>query len=151
MKPSSLRTVAIATFIFDAGIDTASCFACTPFRIRVSMSAIGSVIPTRTASYRFVPPISPSSLPTRLRHARDLSFKRVLAEADPAHGKHADVAVRPAAELAAVALLDRVLWRAVRLDDHRFLRHARSSPSYARTARRGARAIACPPRPSVRS
>ena len=44
MKPSSLRTLAIATLILDDGISTLSCFADTPLRIRVSMSAIGSVI-----------------------------------------------------------------------------------------------------------
>ena len=58
MKPSSLRTFAIASLIFEDGISTLSCFADTALRIRVSISAMGSVIVTYSASYQldFVTP-----------------------------------------------------------------------------------------------
>src|SRR5688500_9058243 len=92
MKPSSLRTLAIAILILEVGIDTESCFAVTALLSRVSMSAIGSVI-SRT-----------SELPARLRDAWDLALERQLAEADPAHREHTHEAARPAAEPAAVLL-----------------------------------------------
>src|SRR6478672_4794930 len=116
MKPSSLRTFAIATLIFEDGMSTLSCFAETALRIRVSISAMGSVIDTI------------SLLPARLRDAGDLTLERQLAEANAAQREVADVASRPAAQLAAVAMLDLVLRRTVPLDDHRNLGHV-SSPS----------------------
>jgi hypothetical protein len=42
MKPSALRILVIDSFIFEAGISTESCLAIIAFRIRVSISAIGS-------------------------------------------------------------------------------------------------------------
>src|SRR5690606_21655671 len=44
MKWLSFRIRAISVFSFDTGRSTRRCFACEAFRIRVSMSAIGSVI-----------------------------------------------------------------------------------------------------------
>src|SRR3970040_1225664 len=94
MKPSSLSTFAIATFIFEAGIETLSCLEDTPLRMRVTMSAIGSV------TFNAAPP----PLPARLGHARYLPLERHVPEADAAHAEHTDVAARPAAESAAGAL-----------------------------------------------
>src|SRR5947209_2555875 len=45
MYPSSWRMRAISAFSLDAGISTRVCLAVTALRIRVIMSAIGSVIP----------------------------------------------------------------------------------------------------------
>src|SRR5690606_18885672 len=112
MKPSSRRTLAMATLSLDDGIRTDSWRAATPLRMRVSMSAIGSLMVMAS------PP-----LPTRLRHARDLAFERQPAEADATQRKLTHVAARPSAQLAAVALSHRVLRRPVRLDDHRYFRH----------------------------
>src|SRR4051794_3001241 len=77
---------ATSAFSFDDGSSTVSCAAVMPLRIRVSRSAIGSVIDMR--------------LPTRLRHAGDHSRVRELAQADPAD---AELAVHGARAPAAAA------------------------------------------------
>src|SRR3972149_3619971 len=112
MKPSSFSTLAMATLILEEGMTTRSCRAETALRIRVSMSAMGSVTATTT------PP-----LPTRLRYAGDLPLQRQVAEADATQREGAHVAARPAAQLAAVALAHRELRRPAGLDDHRYLCH----------------------------
>src|SRR4051795_2160955 len=79
---------AISTFIFEEGIFTDSCNALFALRMRLSMSAFGSVS-------------IPSLLPARLRHARNHALVRQLAQADPAeaelleHGARAPAAVAP--------------------------------------------------------
>src|SRR4030095_10581801 len=67
---------ASASFTFDEGIATSSWNATLAFRMRVSMSAMGSVIVTGR-----VPPC-PRASPRRLRHAGDLPRVRHVAEAD---------------------------------------------------------------------
>src|SRR5918992_621558 len=62
---------AISSFCREVGISVCSWSALLAFRMRVSMSAIGSVSILRL-------------LPARLRHARDLAVVRELAQADPA-------------------------------------------------------------------
>src|SRR5574338_1245521 len=135
MNPSLRRTSAIATFIFEAGMLTYSCFAVTALRIRVSMSAIGSVMFKAFASSfsRALPgwelrdgaARGAPALPARLLDARQLPLQGELTEADPAQREVPDVRARPAAELAAVLRARRVLLRlAVGPDDHRCLRHA---------------------------
>src|SRR5713226_1238157 len=103
-------------------------------RRRVSMSAIGSVIIALC-----------SALPTRFRHARDLAPQRALAKTDAAHGKPAHERARPPAQPTAIVLLHGKLRWAVRLRDHRFLRHL-ASLFCAQTARRRA-GRACPSAP----
>src|SRR5690554_4910985 len=44
MNPSAFKICAIATFIFEEGITTCLWFTMLAFRIRVSISAIGSVV-----------------------------------------------------------------------------------------------------------
>src|SRR3954453_13767894 len=79
---------AISTFIFDEGIFTDSCNALFALRMRLSMSAMGSVS------------IS-SLLPARLCHARNYALVRQLAQADPAeaelleHGPRTPAAIAP--------------------------------------------------------
>src|SRR5215470_15427557 len=98
MYPSFLRIAAIACFIFECGISTRGWRERTAFRIRVSMSAIGSIM----VSSR------PPGLPAGFRDARDHSLKRQVAEADPADLELAQKAPRPSAPPAAVAVPNRV-------------------------------------------
>src|SRR5580765_5330784 len=87
MYPSSLRSRAMSTFIFEVGITTFSCSALLALRMRVSMSAIG--------------PVSIASLlPARLRHARDRTLMRELAQADPTEAELLEHSARPAAPVA---------------------------------------------------
>src|SRR4051812_44782699 len=74
-----------ASFSFDDGILISSWYATLPLRMRVSMSAIGSVI---------------MASPTRLRHAGNLAGVHHLAEADPAQAELAVDGARAAAALA---------------------------------------------------
>src|SRR6476646_9350468 len=86
MYPSSLRMRAIWTFSLELGISAVSCSALLALRMRVSMSATGSV------SISFL-------LPGALRHAGDHALVGELPQADPAepelfeHGTRAPAAV----------------------------------------------------------
>src|SRR3954469_3720377 len=88
MKPSSFRTWATLRFKFVAGMSTAGRSIRLAFRIRVSMSARGSVIMVAAS-------------PTRLFDAGDQPVARHIAEADPADAELAVHRPRPAAQLAA--------------------------------------------------
>src|ERR1700689_5452745 len=68
MKPSRSRTLARLSFSFELGIFTVSNIAELALRIRVSMSAMGSVIVMIS--------------PTRLGHAGDLAGVHHLTQAD---------------------------------------------------------------------
>src|SRR5205823_13205011 len=96
---------AICSLSREVGITALSCMARFALRIRVSMSAIGSVS------------ISPPLLPARLRHAWDHALVSELAEADPAEAELAEDGPRPSAAVAARVVLDRVLLRPLLLDD----------------------------------
>src|SRR5579875_1345229 len=75
------------------------------FRIRASMSATGSVMRYRTSPSSLpAGPHRPPGSPARLAHARDVSLVRQLPEAEPAERKLAEVAARPPAAPAPVAL-----------------------------------------------
>src|SRR5580658_1494808 len=89
MKPSRSKMAASASFSFELGIFTVSNWAELALRIRVSMSAMGSVIVMG----------SPRS-PTRLRHAGDLPGVHHRAQADPAQPELAEHGLGPAASLA---------------------------------------------------
>src|SRR5947209_12375881 len=91
MYPSSLRTRAISTPTREAGKATRECPAVFAFRIRVSMSAMLSVLIS----------LVPSSSPRRLLHARDLSLRREHAKTDAADAELPHVRARPSAEVAA--------------------------------------------------
>src|SRR5690348_11270564 len=100
----------MSTFILELGMAACSCSALLALRMRVSMSAIGSVSTV-------------SLLPARLRHAGNRALVRELAQADAAEPELAEHRARPAAPVAAgvAAGLDRLgsPW----LDDERRLRH----------------------------
>src|SRR5215207_4754494 len=74
MYPSSLSSRAISTFTLEVGMRALSWSALFALRIRVSMSAIGSV----TTS---------TSLPAALRHSGDRAVVRELPQADPAEAE----------------------------------------------------------------
>src|SRR5581483_7028981 len=108
MKPSSLSTRAISTFIFEAGTVQVRWLAAFALRIRVSMSAMVSLVIV-------------AFLPGGLLDAGDLAHGGVLTEADAAHAELAHVGARAAADAAAVVLLDPVLRRPQRLGDQGLL------------------------------
>src|SRR4051794_29162499 len=95
MKPSSLRILAMASLVREAGTMTSSWRARLALRMRVSMSAMGSEM--------FI------CLPARLGHARQLAHEGVLAEADAAQRETAHEPARTAADHAAVVPADREL------------------------------------------
>src|SRR5438552_17127180 len=76
-----------ASFNFEDGIRTVSCMATFPLRIRVSMSAMGSVIVIEARS--------PS--PARLGDARHLAAVHHLPKTDPAQPELAVDRTRPTA------------------------------------------------------
>src|ERR1035438_10718122 len=90
MKPSSLSTRAISTFIRLEGMITVRWLAAFAFRTRVSMSAMVSLI---------------MALPRALSDPGDLAHAGQPAEADAAHPELAHVGPRPPAQSAPVALL----------------------------------------------
>src|SRR5690606_15095107 len=113
--PSCLRMRASSFFRFDAGTSTESWYTMLALRIRVNISAIGSVITM------FLPPLSPS--PTGLDHAWDLPAVGQGAEAHAAHGEPPHVPAGAAADAAPVDLAGAVLGRPLCLGDHRLLGH----------------------------
>src|SRR3954454_8529561 len=96
MYPSLWRMVASATFCFDDGMRTSSCIAVLALRMRVSMSAMGSVIMMRSS-------------PTRLGHAGNLTRVGHVAKAHTAQTELAVHRTRPAALAAAVVAAHLVL------------------------------------------
>src|SRR5688500_11877445 len=107
---------AISIFSFDEGTSTLGSFARTPFRIRVIMSATGSVMFIGNTSRR-------SGLPTGVDHARDVSRARLQPEADAAELELPQVTTGAAAAAAARVLADGELRCARRLGDQRKLGH----------------------------
>src|SRR6266550_8938772 len=77
-----------------------------PFRMRLSMSAIGSVIDIR------------SLLPACLGHARDVAAERELPEANPAELKFPVIPAGTPAHFAAILFAGHELRLPLRLDDH---------------------------------
>src|SRR6266511_5461832 len=105
----------MSTFILEVGISTFSCSALLALRMRVSMSAIGSV--------SIVP-----RLPARLRHARDRALMRELAQANPTEPELLEHRARPAAPVAPRVRAHLVLLGPLLLDDERCLRHCLVPP-----------------------
>src|SRR5579863_9064236 len=101
---------AISSFSLELGISTVSCSALFALRMRVSMSATGSVS-------------IGSPLPGALGHARDDALMGELAQADTAEPELLVHGARAAAPVAAAVVAHLVLGRARRLGDHRFLGH----------------------------
>src|SRR5437762_54906 len=103
MKPSSFKTWAMRCFATVYGISTAGDSMRLALRIRVSMSAIGSVIMAVSLL-----DFTLRALPTRFSHAADQTARRHVAEANAANAELAIHRPRPAAQTAAHADLDLV-------------------------------------------
>src|SRR3954463_9388054 len=101
----------MSTFVRDVGISTVSCSALLALRMRVSMSAIGSV------SISVL-------LPTALGHAGDRALMRELAQADPAKAEFLEDGARAPTAPAARVVADLEALRPRLLDTKRLLRHA---------------------------
>src|SRR5438045_5171858 len=96
MKLFSFRIFAISTFSFEIGMSTRRCFAPQALRMRVSISAIGSVMLINSiSSFYRIPTQSPQFaarvgrvenewLPARLANARDVARECKVSEADSA-------------------------------------------------------------------
>src|ERR687887_1041444 len=100
---------AISTFIFELGISAWSCSAWLALRMRVSMSAIGSVSIVL-------------SLPRALGHAGDDALVGELPQADPAEPELLVDRARAAAPAAARVAARRVFRRPLPLRDQGLLR-----------------------------
>src|SRR3990170_6548057 len=136
-NPSCLSVSAREIFSLEAGMSVKSCRAVRALRIRVSMSAIGSVTMVLV-------------LPAGLLDSRQVALQGKLAEADAAEREGAKESSGPAAAMAAVAVPNLELRRlAERPFVERFPGHCISSIA-GRTAYPVAPAAACPPRPSLR-
>src|SRR4051812_33118088 len=107
-----------ASFNLEDGIFTVSCMATLPLRMRVSMSAMGSVIVMRCA---------PS--PAGLGHAGNFAGVGQVAEADAAKPELAEHRTRATAPAAAGVRLHLVLGLALLLLDECLLGHAAYCPS----------------------
>src|SRR5438128_1505751 len=99
MNPSSLRTWAMAFLRPLAGISTTDRSMRLALRMRVNMSAMGSVIMAYVSS------------PARLLDARNQAIAGHLAEADPADTELPINGAWPAANLAAEPQSDSLAWR----------------------------------------
>src|SRR5580658_1798154 len=95
MKPSSFKMRAISILSLEAGTSTLGWRADCALRMRVSMSAMGSVMAMFYSGAPF--------LPARFDHARDLARDGELTKTNPAQVKFPNVAARPAATETAVA------------------------------------------------
>src|SRR5262245_43856814 len=114
MKPSSLRISAIRTLSLEDGMSTFSCSARLALRMRVSRSAMGSLLMVAS--------------PARLHHARDLALEGQLPEAEAAHLELAQVTPRPPTQLAAGVGPRGKLRRPLGLHDERRLGHSLRLP-----------------------
>src|SRR5262245_741416 len=108
--PSRTSTAAISCLTRENGTSTLPLRAPAPLRMRVSMSAIGSVS-------------MPS--PTRLHEARNLALPRQPPQAEAAEPEPSIEAPRAAAHRAAVVRPHLELWRPGRLHHQACLRHRR--------------------------
>jgi hypothetical protein len=93
MKPSSLRIFAISRFILEEGRSTFSNFAVDPLRIRVNISANGSVIDIKA-------PV----LPTGFDHPGNLAPEGIFPQTESAHVELSIVSPRPSAKRASMIL-----------------------------------------------
>src|SRR5580698_11215793 len=122
MKPSRSRMEARDSFSLEPGIFTVSNMAELALRIRVSMSAMGSVIVM-------------AGLPTCLRHAGDLAGMHHDAQADTAQPELAVDGLGPTTPLAAGVPANLELRGALLLFDQSLLRHGVSGSPVGRESR----------------
>src|SRR5829696_1696950 len=95
MKPSSLRIRQSSRLMREMGTSSRSCFARWALRIRVSRSAMGSVM---------LIVVLLETSPARLDHAGEVALQRQIPQMDAAEAKLPVITARPAADPAAVAV-----------------------------------------------
>src|SRR4051812_47191708 len=145
MKLFSFRIFAISTFSFETGMSTRRCFAPQALRMRVSISAIGSVILIKSFSsfYRIHPKSVVRSsgrtrrnewLPAGLTNARDIARECKVPEADSADAELSEERTRSSAPSAAVVLTHSELRLPLALLYHGFTRHYNLSRCWLTTA-----------------
>src|SRR3954469_7205375 len=145
MKLFSFRILAISTFSFETGMSTRRCFAPQALRMRVSISAIGSVMLINSISsfYRIRPKSAVRSfrgthrnewLPARLADARDIARQRHLSETNSADAKLPQECAGSSAPSAAVVLTHAELRLPLALLHHGFTRHYNLSRCWLTTA-----------------
>src|SRR3954453_16730246 len=110
---------AISVFSFEFGISARSCSALLALRMRVSMSATGSVSTL-------------CLLPRALRHARDDALVGELRQADPAEPELLEHGARPAAAIAARVVAHLELGGPCSFRSQRLLRHFLISARFRR-------------------
>src|SRR5215210_1393317 len=99
MKPSSLRRRQTSSLSRETGTSSRSCFARWALRIRVSRSAMGSVM--------LIESFSPSRpLPARLDHAGQIALQRQIPQVDATQPELAVDTARAATDPAPVAVAD---------------------------------------------
>src|SRR5438477_11890310 len=124
---------AISPLSLEFGISVWSCIALLALRMRVSMSATGSV-----STSLFL-------LPGALGHAGDHALVGELPQADPAEPELLEHRARAAALAAAAVVARLVLLRPGRLGDQALLSHKVSAPESRTRAESPGRAAAPPP------
>src|SRR3954470_21308244 len=146
MKLFSFRIFAISTFSFETGMSTRRCFAPQALRMRVSISAIGSVMLINSISsfYRIHPSPAIRSqlggthrnewLPARLADARDIARQRHLSETNSADAELPQECAGSSAPSAAVVLTHTELRLPLALLHHGFTRHYNLSRCWLTTA-----------------
>src|SRR5687767_14714022 len=108
MKLFSFRMRAMSVFIRDNGMSTRRCLDWHALRMRVNMSAIGSVmLIANSFSPRILADVEEllcecARLPARLAHAGDHPRQCQLPEADPAEAEASQIRARTPAPVAAV-------------------------------------------------
>src|ERR1700694_3512551 len=127
MKLFSFRIFAISTLSFETGMSTRRCFAPQALRMRVSISAIGSVILIKLSSLVLPYPVPGTRrsewLPARLANARDVARQRLLSETDSAQPELSQERAGSAAASTTVMLPHRELGFALALLHHGLTRH----------------------------
>src|SRR5450756_1756922 len=127
MKLFSFRIFAISTLSFESGMSTRRCFAPQALRMRVSISAIGSVILIKSSSSVLPYPVAGTRrnewLPACLADARDVARQRHLSETDSAEPELSQESARSSAPSAAIVLPHRELRLPLALLHHGLTRH----------------------------
>src|SRR6266571_7114990 len=130
MKLFSFRIFAISTFSFETGMSTRRCFAPQALRMRVSISAIGSVILIKSLSSLLPYPVAGTHrnewLPACLTDAGDVTRQRLLPETDSAEAELSQECAGSSASPATVMLSHLELRFPLALLYHGFTRHYKS-------------------------
>src|SRR3990172_3835944 len=115
MYPSRFSTSAKPHLTLESGISTCGRSTRTALRMRVSMSAMGSVIIWLVRPFTRSPSFQPTLLPTGLLQPGNHPLVRQLAQADPANTEFSIHGAGPPTQLAAPHAARGELGRLIRL------------------------------------